>query len=113
MARIAIYTQGIIDYCDTDNITRIEVSLDYSVVYCTDREELVVAKPLTFFEQKMGKYGFTRAHNRHLVNPMHVKRFLKQDGGKLIMTDDKEIPVSRRKKKVCISRLNKMVDEII
>jgi two-component system LytT family response regulator len=58
----------------------------------------MVTKTLKEFELLLKESGFFRVHQSHLVNLQHIKEFIKQDGGYLIMQDGVRIPVSFRKK---------------
>jgi len=51
---------------------------------------------------------FIRVHHHNLINMSHVVRFLKQDGGYAIMSDDAQIEISRRKKDQFLERLGGM-----
>ncbi|MBK8140024.1 MAG: LytTR family transcriptional regulator [Chitinophagaceae bacterium] len=49
--------------------------------------------------------GFTRIHKSYLVNLLHVKEYIRGEGGMVILSNKREIEVSRRKKDVFISRM--------
>ncbi|MEO1409207.1 MAG: LytTR family DNA-binding domain-containing protein [Bacteroidota bacterium] len=50
-------------------------------------------------------YGFSRVHRSHLVNLHQIKRYFKGDGGKIRMSNDAVIEVSRRCKKTFLRDL--------
>jgi two-component system LytT family response regulator len=43
-------------------------------------------------------HGFFRVHNSHIVNKLHIKRYKKNDGGIVVMSDNAEIIIARRRK---------------
>jgi two-component system, LytTR family, response regulator len=43
-------------------------------------------------------YRFYRVHNSHLVNLAYIKKYIRGDGGQIIMQNGDVIDVSRRKK---------------
>jgi two-component system LytT family response regulator len=63
-----------------------------------DKEKITVSKTLKEYNEMLIDYSFYRVHQSHLVNLAHVKRFIKHDGGHLVMDDDSIVPVSFRKK---------------
>ncbi len=65
-------------------------------------------KVLKEFDEMLSDYGFFRIHRTHLVNLNHIKRFAKQDGGFVMMTNNDMIPVSSRSRE----RLLKLFDEL-
>ena len=77
-------------YCEAKN--------NYTIFYLQENEALLIAKPLYEYEEILNGYGFIRCHNSYLVNKQHVKSFLKEDGGALLMANNAHIPVSRQKR---------------
>ena len=52
------------------------------------------------------RYRFCRVHNMHLINLNYVKKYLRGDGGRVIMENGDEIDVSRRKKDDFLKLIN-------
>ena len=63
-----------------------------------DGQKHIVSKTLRLFEEKLQIYHFVRVHNSFVINPNHIKRYVKGDGGYLIMENDVNINVSRSRK---------------
>jgi len=55
----------------------------------------VASKTLKYFESNLPASQFYRVHKSYLVNLHHIKKYLKHDGGELVMSDNKRLPVSR------------------
>ena len=49
---------------------------------------------------------FFRVHNSHLVNLFHIKKYVKGDGGYVIMSDNSTVDIARRKKEEFMQLLN-------
>ena len=98
MKHLAIYTSEGIYYPAIDEIMYVEAEDNYSTVYLIDGSKIQVSKSLICFEQVLVGYGFLRPHNNCLVNPKHIRKYLYQDGGTMVMRNKKEIGVSKRKK---------------
>ena len=60
------------------------------------REGLV--KLLKDFEDMLVPYHFYRVHNSHLINLNYIQKYLRSNGGRVVMQDGTEIEVARRKK---------------
>jgi two-component system LytT family response regulator len=69
---------------------------------------MLVSRSLVEYEEILENYGFFRTHKAHLVNLMHVKSFVKTDGGYLMMSDKSIVPVSRRKKEFVLEKLKNL-----
>jgi two-component system LytT family response regulator len=80
------------------DIVRCEASANYTHFYLINKKRITVANTLKEYEELLPATNFFRTHQSHLVNLNHLKRFVKTDGGYLVMTDDAEVPLSRRKK---------------
>ncbi|MFD0751661.1 LytR/AlgR family response regulator transcription factor [Mucilaginibacter calamicampi] len=96
--KIALPTFKEIRYVKVDQITRCEASDNYTSFYIKSGETILVSKTLKEFAEILQHHGFTRTHQSHLVNVEFVKSLLKEDGGVLLMTDDKKIPISKQNK---------------
>jgi two-component system LytT family response regulator len=46
-----------------------------------------------------------RIHKSYLVNLLHVKEYLKGEGGSVVLSNGKEVEVARRKKDIFISKM--------
>ncbi|MCC6401586.1 MAG: response regulator transcription factor [Flavobacteriales bacterium] len=78
-------------YCTSDN--------NYTSVHVRgDKKPLVVSRPLSEFDAFLGGQGFVRIHQSHLINRKHIRRYVKGEGGEVIMSDGANLPVSRRQK---------------
>lgn len=49
--------------------------------------------------------AFVRVHNSHLVNVNAITRYVKGEGGYLVMSDGATVDVSRSRKEVLMQRL--------
>ena len=56
----------------------------------------------------LAEYNFLRVHHSHLINLGHVMRYIKGDGGDIIMVDNSKIEVSRRKKDYFLQAMSKV-----
>lgn len=90
------------------NILRCEADGNYTRLLTTDGERLVTARTLKDFEEMLAPHRFERVHMSHLVNLLHVRKFLHRDGGTLVLDDGTQVPVSQRKRQQVIDALGRM-----
>jgi two-component system, LytTR family, response regulator len=88
--------------CESDN--------NYTSVYTTDGEKILVSKTLKEYDNLLSGCGFYRVHKSHLINLAHIKRFEKQDGGYIVLTNELKIPVASRKRDEMMELLEKMAE---
>lgn len=97
--KIAIPTLDGYLFIDVNDIVRCQADINYTMLYLTNGQTLLVSKPLKDFEEMLCNYQFSRVHNSHLINLKHIKCYNKGKGGFVIMKDNSEIEVSTRRKR--------------
>ena len=80
------------------DIVRCRSDGSYTDVHLTGGEILTISRNLKQVEESLASASFYRVHNSHLINLTHVQRFIRQDGGTLVMSDGSEVTVSRSRK---------------
>lgn len=78
-------------------------------IYLSNNKRIFSSKNLKEYQKLLADYNFCRVHNSHLINMSHIKKYLKQDGGAVVMSDNSEIPISRRRKDAFLDLLNGML----
>ena len=93
--KIALPQQHEIRYVVVDEIIRCEADDNYTNFFLMTGEKILISKSLKEYADLLIPHGFLRTHQSHLINPSHVKSWLKEDGGVLLMNDGNKIPVSK------------------
>ena len=96
--KIAIATTEGLEFIPIKNILHIESNSNYSKLYFQNGRHLTVTKLLKDFEDMLEPYHFYRVHNSHLINLNYIQKYLRGNGGRVMMQDGTEIEVARRKK---------------
>jgi len=97
-SKIALPMQSEIRYVNLSEIIRCEADNTYTHFFLSNDEKILVSKSLKEYADLLRPNGFLRTHQSHLVNPKHVKSWLKEDGGILLLTTGEKIPVSKPNK---------------
>jgi two-component system, LytTR family, response regulator len=106
--RLAVPTLTGYSFVQVSQIIRCEATKRYTVLYLEGGKQIANAKSVKEVEDLLGPYGFYRIHQSHLINLQKVLEYRKGDGGSVIMLDNTELEVSRRKKDDFIARLEKL-----
>ena len=96
--KMTISTSDGLEFFEIGSIIRIESSSNYSKIFFMDGKSILVTKLLKDFEEILLPYRFFRIHNSHLINLNYIKKYIRGDGGQVIMENNEVIDVSRRKK---------------
>jgi two-component system LytT family response regulator len=103
--RLAIPNAEEILYVDLDLVVRLEAASNYTEVFVEGGKKHLVSRTLKEFDDQLSSSGFFRVHKAHLVNLHHVDRYVRQDGGYLLMKDGTTVPVSRPRKEELLRAL--------
>ncbi len=96
--KISIPITGGFEFIPVKAILHIESSGNYSNLHLVNDKKILVTRLIGDFEALLAPYNFFRVHNSHLVNVEHIKKYIRGEGGHIVMNNDEEIDISRRKK---------------
>ena len=82
-----------------------EASSSYTNFYFANKHTICTAKSIHEYEELLADAGFVRIHKSYLINLLHVKEYIKGEGGSVILTGGNEIEVSRRKKDIFLTQM--------
>ena len=68
----------------------------------------MVSKTLKEYESMLSDNNFFRIHKSYLINLAEIKKYVKGDGGYVIMNNDKSLDVSRRKKEIFLNKITEL-----
>lgn len=106
--RIALPVADGLEMVDVDNITYCESDSNYTVVHQTDKKRLVISRTLKEFEDILDPERFVRVHHSYLINVKHITKYIRGEGGEVIMSDGTNVAVSRRKKQELMDSLARL-----
>ena len=96
--KIVLRDSSSIYFVSISEIIRCESDGAYTTFKLKNDKDIVVSKGLKGYDEALEQYGFIRTHQSHLVNISKIKRFDKAEGGRLVMDNGDEVPVSQRKR---------------
>ncbi|MFT5337441.1 MAG: two-component system LytT family response regulator [Sphingobacteriales bacterium] len=96
--RITIPTLDGLEVIDLRKIICCKAEDNYTVIHVEQQKEKLVSKTLKEFEDKLPSSLFFRIHQSSLVNLNYVEKYVKGEGGYVLMKDGTSMDVSRRKK---------------
>lgn len=96
--KIAIPTSEGLEFIPVKTIMHIESSSNYCKIFFADGKSLLVTRLLKDFEDMLAPYHFYRVHNSHLINLRFIKKYIRGEGGQVVLENGTVVDVSRRKK---------------
>ncbi|MFO7370074.1 MAG: LytTR family DNA-binding domain-containing protein [Bacteroidales bacterium] len=108
LRKIVLKTFDSIYVVDLQDIIRCESDNSYTLFYLKDSRKIMVSSVLKDYDELLADSGFIRVHKSHLVNLNYIDKFIKSDGGYLIMKDGASVPVSQRKRDMIMDFFNNL-----
>ena len=96
--KIAIASIEGILFIPVKEIIRVESLNNYSKLYLITGKNIVASKTLKHLEEMLTPYRFFRPHKSHLINLEYISKYIRGEGGVIIMADGSEVDVSRQRK---------------
>lgn len=103
--KINISTSEGIEILNATEIIRVEANGSYCTIHIDKRNPIIVSRPMKDIEENLSQNTFMRVHKSHVINVNYVIKYTHSDGGVIILKDNTNIPVSRRKKEFILARL--------
>lgn len=104
-SRLAIPSTDGLVFVTVDEIIYCEASGNYTNIYLEDSRKFIVSRTLKEYEDLLEDQDFFRIHNSHLINLNSIKKYIRGDGGQVVMKNDKTLDVSKTKKKGFLDKI--------
>lgn len=95
---ITLSTSNSFEYVRVSQIIRCEAQGAYTKFFIKRRQPILVSRILKEFEGLLNEHGFFRVHQSHLVNLKEVEKYIKTDGGYVLLNDQTKLGVARSKR---------------
>jgi len=93
--KICLSTADGIEFINTKDIIYCEANGSYTNFYIAPDTKLMVSKNLKEYEGLLSDQDFLRVHNSFLINLGKVKKFVKSEGGYILMSNDAQVSISQ------------------
>jgi two-component system, LytTR family, response regulator len=103
--KIALPTMEGLQLISVDEIISCESDRNYTYIYLKSKQKLIISRPLKDIEEMLEDYPFLRVHHSYIVNLKEISKYIRGEGGYLIMTDGSNVDVSRSRKESLIQKL--------
>jgi len=103
--KMALPTQQGIQLVKIDEIVRFEADGNYTTIFLMNKSKHLVSKKIKEFEGMLENTYFFRIHQSHIVNLQLIDRYIKGEGGTVILEDGTQLEVARRRKDDFLKRI--------
>lgn len=103
--KIALPTMEGLQLIPIDSIISCESDDNYTTLQLKSKKKILVTRSLKEMEELLEQHSFIRVHRFYLVNLNEIEKYIKGEGGYLVMSDGTTIDVARNKKDVLLKKL--------
>lgn len=103
--RLPINTSDGIIFVLYEDVQYLIASSNYTDIFLENGKKYTATKTLKDFEDTLPETIFYRIHNAHMINIKHVAKYVRGDGGYVVMKNGENLEVSRRKKVEFLEKL--------
>ena len=108
LQHIVLHTAECLHIVKIKNIIRCEADNNYTFFHLTDKKRILVSKTIKEFSELLKASGFLRVHQSHLINLNYVDKYIKSEGGYILMKDQSSVPISLSNKQQVLRALESM-----
>lgn len=102
---LAVPSSNGLTFLNVKEIVYCEAEGNYTKIFLTNGQQLLICKTLKEYDLILSKFDFLRVHHSFLVNLKEIRNYIRGEGGYIVMSNKKEIDVSKRKKEDFLKRM--------
>jgi len=106
-SKIAIPAMDGLIFVLIQDIISCEAQSNYTIMHIHGQENITATKTLKTFSELLEPYHFLRVHQSHLINMEHLVRYVKGEGGYVVMSDGSIVNVSRTNREKFLQLISK------
>lgn len=101
--KIAVPTAEGFELIPADQVVRCEANDNYSHLFTKNKNKIIACRTLKEMEEQLQDFSFfVRVHHSYLVNMNEVIKYVRGEGGYLVMSDGSTVNVSRSRKEALL-----------
>lgn len=101
--KIAVPTAEGFELIPADQVVRCEADDNYTHFFLKNKTKITACRTLKEVEEQVHDFSFfVRVHHSHVVNLNEVTKYIRGEGGYLVMSDNSSVNVSRSRKEALL-----------
>jgi len=99
LSRLAVPSIDGFEFISVEKLMYCEANDNYTHFYLQAGKKIIASRSLKDIEEQLAPFThFVRVHHSYMVNMNQITRYVRGEGGHLIMSDGSMVPVSRSRK---------------
>ena len=108
LKKIILRTAECLHLVNVEDIIRCEADSNYTYFFLRERKKILVSRTIKEFDSLLKPAGFLRVHQSHLINSNYIDRYVKTDGGTMILKDNSSVPISGDRRAYILKQLESL-----
>jgi two-component system LytT family response regulator len=105
--KLAVPSLDGVDFFSVQDVIFCKAEGSYTTIFLTNGAQKVVSRNLKDFENLLSESAFCRVHHSYLINLNHVQRYVRGEGGYVVLTENHHVDISRRRKEEFLAKLDR------
>ncbi|MEO6289257.1 MAG: LytTR family DNA-binding domain-containing protein [Ginsengibacter sp.] len=102
--KLAVPTAEGFELIPADQVMHCEASDNYTYLFLKNKNKIIACRTLKEIEEQLQDFNFfIRVHNSHIVNLNEVVKYVRGEGGYLVLSDGTSVNVSRTRKDMLLN----------
>jgi len=96
--RLAIPTAEGLQFIKLNEIIYLEANINYTYFHLSGNQRYIACRTLKDFEEMLPADTFIRIHNSHIINKNFAEKYIRGEGGQVVLSNGAILDVAKRKK---------------
>jgi two-component system LytT family response regulator len=105
VAKIAIPTLEGLHMILVESVISCTADSNYTILHLKNKQKVIASRTLKEIEEMLEDFSFARVHHSFLINLNEVEKYVRGEGGYVLMSDRSSIDVSRSRKEYLLKKL--------
>lgn len=105
-SKIAIPTMEGLQMIPVESIINCTSDSNYTTLHLKGRQKIIASRTLKEIEEMLDGFSFLRVHQSSLVNLNEINKYVRGEGGYLLMSDGSSVDVARSRKESLLAKLH-------
>jgi len=105
VAKIAIPTIEGLHMVLVESVISCTADSNYTILNLKNKQKIIASRTLKEIEEMLEDFSFARIHHSFLINLNEVEKYIRGEGGYVLMSDGSNVDVSRSRKEYLLKKL--------
>ena len=105
VTKIAIPTIEGLHMIQVESVISCSADSNYTILNLKNKQKIIASRTLKEIEEMLEDFSFARIHHSFLINLNEVEKYIRGEGGYVLMSDGSNVDVSRSRKEYLLKKL--------